>query len=194
VGGDDVSYSPRLPAGEPYRARMLRELDGRIDLSRVHFTGKIPYARYLELLRRSSVHVYLTYPFVLSWSLLEAMSAGCLLVASRTAPVEEVIRDGQNGLMVDFFSPEAIAERIDFALSHREALMPLRKNARQTVVERFDLKSVCLPAQERLVARLLERQRADARAAADVQHLPGNEARVPVGEEHHRARDVVGLA
>jgi glycosyltransferase involved in cell wall biosynthesis len=194
VGGDDVSYSPRLPAGDTYRARMLRELDGRIDLSRVHFTGKIPYAKYLELLRRSAVHVYLTYPFVLSWSLLEAMSAGCLLVASRTPPVEEVVRDGQNGLLVDFFSPEAIAERVDFALRKQASLMPLRREARETVVQGYDLKRVCLPAQERLVARLLERQRADARAAADVQHLAGNEARVPVGEEHHRARDVVGLA
>ncbi len=190
VGGDEVSYSPRLPAGETYRARMLRELDGRIDLSRVHFTGRIPYAQYLALLRRSSAHVYLTYPFVLSWSLLEAMSAGCLVVGSRTAPVEEVIRDGENGFLVDFFSPEAIAERVDFALSHQHELMPLRKNARQTIVDGYDLRRICLPAQ----ARLLERQRADARPAADVKHLAGDEARVPVGEEHHRARDVVGLA
>ena len=194
VGGDAVSYSPRLPAGETYRARMLREVDGRIDLSRVHFTGRIPYAQYLALLRRSSAHVYLTYPFVLSWSLLEAMAAGCLVVGSRTAPVEEVIRDGENGLLVDFFSPEAIAERVDFALSHRQALMPVRRNARQSIVDRYDLRRICLPAQKKLVARLLERQRADARPAADVKHLAGDEARVPVGEEHHRARDVVGLA
>jgi glycosyltransferase involved in cell wall biosynthesis len=193
VGGDDVSYSPRLPAGETYRARLLRELDGRIDLSRVHFTGKIPYTQYVELLRRSSVHVYLTYPFVLSWSLLEAMSAGCLVVGSRTPPVQEAIRDGENGLLVDFFSAEAIAERVDFALSRQNDLVPLRIRARQTVVERYDLKRICLPMQERLVARLLERERADARAAADVEHLAGHESRAPVGEEHHRARDVVGL-
>lgn len=194
VGGDEVSYSPRLPPGQTYRARMLRELDGRIDASRVHFTGKIPYGQYLELLRRSSVHVYLTYPFVLSWSLLEAMSAGCLVVGSRTPPVEEVMRDGENGLLVDFFSPEAIAERVAFALSDQKDLAPLRRAARCTAVQRYDLKRVCLPAQERLVARLLEGQRADARAAADVEHLAGDESRVPVGEEHHRARDIVGLA
>ena len=194
VGGDEVSYSPRLPPGETYRSRLLRELEGRIDLSRVHFTGKVPYAQYLELLRRSSVHVHLTYPFVLSWSLLEAMSAGCLVVGSRTPPVEEVVRDGENGLLVDFFSPEGIAERVDFALAHQSDLSGLRGNARRTVVEAYDLKHVCLPAQERLVARLLERERADARAAADVEHLAGHESRVPVGEEHHRARDVVGLA
>lgn len=193
VGGDEVSYSPRLPPGETYRARMLRELEGRIDLARVQFTGRIPYARYRELLRRSSVHVYLTYPFVLSWSLLEAMSAGCLVVASRTPPVEEVVRDGENGLLADFLSPEAIAARVDYALRKGDELRPLRANARQTILERYDLERVCLPAQLALV-RSLQRQRADARPAADVEHLPGDEARVPVGEEQHRARHVVGLA
>jgi glycosyltransferase involved in cell wall biosynthesis len=153
VGGDDVSYSPRLPAGETYRQRMLREIDGKADLSRVHFTGKIPYREYVELLRKSSVHVYLTYPFVLSWSLLEAMSAGCLVVASRTPPVEEVVRDGENGLLVDFFSTEQIAARIDEALSLKDAKL-LRDRARGTVIEGYDLKRVCLPKQAGLVAWL----------------------------------------
>jgi len=157
VGGDEVSYSPRLPAGESYRARMLRELAGKIDLQKIQFTGKIPYSDYLQLLKRSSVHVYLTYPFVLSWSLLEAMAAGCLVVGSRTPPVEEVIRDGENGLLTDFFSAERIAERVDYALSRREELQPLREKARRTVVERFDLKRVCLPAQVKLVEKLLEK-------------------------------------
>ena len=191
VGGDEVSYSPRLPPGETYRSRLLRELDGKIDLSRVTFLGRIPYADYLSVLQRSSVHVYLTYPFVLSWSLLEAMSAGCLIVGSRTPPVEEVIRDGHNGLLVDFFSTEGIAERIDQALGDDSREM--RERARRTVVERYDLKRICLPAQLELV-EALQRQGADARAAADVEHLAGDEARVPVGEEQHRPRDVVGLA
>jgi glycosyltransferase involved in cell wall biosynthesis len=155
VGGDEVSYSPRLPAGETYRSRMLRELDGRIDLSRVTFLGKIPYTQYLALLRRSSVHVYLTYPFVLSWSLLEAMASGCLVVGSRTPPVEEVISDGENGLLVDFFSPERLAARVDYALSRQNSLVHLRDNARRSIVERFDLKRVCLPAQRALVERLM---------------------------------------
>jgi len=154
VGGDDVSYSPRLPPGQTYRERLLREIEGRADLSKVRFTGRIPYPEYLNLLRRSAVHVYLTYPFVLSWSLLEAMAAGCLIVASRTPPVEEVIRDGENGLLVDFFSTEKIAESVAHALEHRSELQPLRQRARAEVIERFDLKRVCLPAQLGLVARL----------------------------------------
>ena len=192
VGGDEVSYSPRLPAGQTYRSRMLAEMGDRIDLSRVEVRGRIPYADYLALLRRSAVHVYLTYPFVLSWSLLEAMSAGCLIVGSRTPPLQEVMRDGENGLLTDFFSPAGIAERVAYALEHQAALQPLRERARQTAIERYDLTRVCLPAQLRRVDAL-QRQRADARAAADVEHLPGDKARVAVGEEHDRARDVVGL-
>jgi glycosyltransferase involved in cell wall biosynthesis len=154
VGGDDVSYSPRLPPGQNYRGRLLRELEGRIDLSRVSFLGKIPYKDYLAILRRSSVHVYLTYPFVLSWSLLEAMAAGCLVVGSRTPPVQEVIRDGENGLLVDFFSPEQIAARVDEALCRQKELQPLREKARRTAVEGYDLRRVCLPRQLNLVETL----------------------------------------
>jgi glycosyltransferase involved in cell wall biosynthesis len=159
----------------------------------VHFTGRLAYGDYVSLLQRSSVHVYLTYPFVLSWSLLEAMAAGCLVVGSRTAPVEEVLADGENGLLADFFSPQEIAATVCEALARQQSLEEIRAKARATILERFDLRRVCLPAQRRLV-EALQRQGADARAAADVQHLPGDEAGVAVGEEHHRARDVVDLA
>ncbi len=191
VGGDEVSYSPRLPAGQTYRERMRRELEGKADLSRVTFTGKIPYAAYLDVLRESSVHVYLTYPFVLSWSLLEAMSAGCLVLGSRTPPVEEVIRDGENGLLVDFFSAEAIAARVDEALSMDSRL--IRSRARATAIEGFDLKRVCLPAQLQLVA-WLKNQGPAALTPADAQHPAGDKAVLQAGEEEHRPRQVAGLA
>ena len=161
----------------------------------MQFTGRIPYGEYLALLRSSSVHVYLTYPFVLSWSLLEAMSTGCLVVGSRTPPVEEVIQRRRERPADRLSSPpRQIAEQVDEALRRQAELFPLREAARRTVVERYDLKRVCLPAQRRLVEALLKGKSADARAAADVQHLPGDEAGVAVGEEHHRARDVARLA
>jgi hypothetical protein len=105
----------------------------------------------VALLRVSAAHVYLTYPFVLSWSMLEAMSAGCLVIGSATPPVEEVIRDGDNGLLVDFFSPPAIAEAVDRVLSHRDRMADVRRRARETVIERYDLRGVCLPRHIALV-------------------------------------------
>jgi glycosyltransferase involved in cell wall biosynthesis len=96
------------------------------------------------------VHVYLTYPFVLSWSLLEAMSAGAPVIGSRTAPVEEVLRHGENGLLTDFFSPQDIAAQVERALADRPAARRLGERARRTVAEGFDLARVCLPRQRRL--------------------------------------------
>jgi glycosyltransferase involved in cell wall biosynthesis len=154
VGGDDVSYSPRLPEGQTYRRRMLAELEGKIDWSRVHMLPRLAYPEYLSLLRVSSAHVYLTYPFIASWSMMEAMAAECLVIASRVPPVEEVITDGKNGLLVDFFSPEGIAARVDEALRAGPEMDPIRRRARQTIVERYDLKRVCLPAQARLIEQL----------------------------------------
>jgi len=104
------------------------------------------------------VHVYLTVPFVLSWSLLEAMAAGCLIVASGTQPVREAMDDGVNGLLVDFLSPAQVAARVEEALVNQDRLQPLRERARQTVVERYDLLSVCLPQQLALIEWLAARK------------------------------------
>jgi glycosyltransferase involved in cell wall biosynthesis len=151
VGGDETSYGAPAPDGKTFRALMLEELGDGIDLKRVHFLGKVPYAAFLKILQISTVHVYLTYPFVLSWSMLEAMSAGCVVVGSRTAPVEEVIRDGENGLLVDMFAPNDISSRLMEVLGNREAYVAISHNARRTIVENYDLKTICLPAQLRLL-------------------------------------------
>lgn len=154
VGGDEVSYGAHPPEGNTYRQQMLAELGDAIDLRRVHFLGKLPYSTYLKVLQVSRVHVYLTYPFVLSWSMLEAMAAGCLVVGSRTAPVEEVIDNDENGLLIDFFDFSEIAERVTAALADPDAFAPLRARARQSIRDRFDLNSTCLPAQLQLVNSL----------------------------------------
>jgi glycosyltransferase involved in cell wall biosynthesis len=145
VGDDGVSYGAPPPPASTFRAMMLQELGNKLDLKRVHFLGLIDYHAYLNLLQVSSVHVYLTYPFVLSWSFIEAMACGCLIVGSATAPVLEVLRDGENGMTVDFFSHKQLANRIQAALEQRRELDALRQGARATAVEQFDLNRVLLP-------------------------------------------------
>jgi glycosyltransferase involved in cell wall biosynthesis len=123
VGNDDASYGKTLPQGQTYPQKMLDGLGARIDMSRCHFLGTLPYASLLRLYQVSA-HVYLTYPFVLSWSMLEAMAAGCVVVASNTAPVIEVIEDRRNGLLVDFFKAEDIARRRSTGASRRTRRYP----------------------------------------------------------------------
>jgi glycosyltransferase involved in cell wall biosynthesis len=145
VGGDGVSYGAPAPPTSTFREMLLQELGDRLDAKRVHFLGMLKYEAYLKLLQVSSVHVYLTYPFVLSWSFIEAMASGCLIVGSSTPPVLEVLRDGVNGLAVDFFAIKQIAARIDEALDQQQALKHLRQAARTTAVEHFDLERTVLP-------------------------------------------------
>ena len=135
VGDDGVSYGRALKDGKTYKQQMLEEVS--IDANRVHFMGKLPYAEYLKVLQISSAHVYLTVPFVLSWSMLEAMAAGCLVIGSDTAPVREVITHEKNGLLVDFFSLTAIADATDRALIHAHELKTLRNAARNHVIEHY---------------------------------------------------------
>lgn len=145
VGGDEVSYGSPAPPGTTYRELMLAEIGTSIDHSRVHFLPKLEYATYIRLLQVSSAHVYLTYPFILSWSFIEAMAAGCLVIGSATPPVLEVLDDGVNGLTVDFFSPEQIAERVDQVFAHPDRMQDLRNAARQTALDRYDLKRLQIP-------------------------------------------------
>lgn len=154
VGRDGVSYGRPPADGKNWREHMLAELAGRLDLSRVHFIGWLPYEQYLAVLRVSSVHVYMTYPFVLSWGLVEAMAAGCRIVASRTPPVEEVIDGETNGYLVDFFDIDGLAGRICAALRDPGMGEEKREGARRCAVERFDLKTVCLPGHLALLHRL----------------------------------------
>ena len=154
AGSDEVSYGKALKEGT-YRHRYLAEIERQADLSRVYFVGRLPRGQLTKVLQLSSAHVYLTYPFVLSWSMLEAMSVGSLVIGSRTPPVQEVIEYGRNGLLVDFFSPMEIAEAIDRVFNHPDRMRTLREDARQTIRQRYDLKTVCLPKQLELIHSLL---------------------------------------
>jgi glycosyltransferase involved in cell wall biosynthesis len=145
VGGDGVSYGSPAPGGASYRELMLREVGHEIDLKRVHFLGQIPYDVYISVLQLSSAHIYLTYPFVLSWSFIEAMATGCAIVGSATPPVLEVLEDGVNGLVVDFFSPNEIADRVAAILDHPDRMQAMRVAARETAIRNFDFKSNLLP-------------------------------------------------
>ena len=153
VGGDAVSYGRNAPQGKTWRQVMLDEV-GPFDPAHVHFLEPLPYGRYLDLLRVSSAHVYLTVPFVLSWSCFEAMAAGCLVVGSRTRPVEEVITHGENGLLVDFFDATGLAAQVTECLAAPGKFVEMRNNARATILARYALRQ-CLAAQLKLIKSLV---------------------------------------
>lgn len=153
IAGDNVvHYSPQKTTD--YKKLMLKKLD--IDLNRVHFVGSLPYAEYKKFLQVSSVHIYLTYPFVLSWSILDAMSVGCCIVASNTAPVLEVIEDNYNGLLTDFFNVDKLTAKIEYALDNQEKMKKIRQNARQGVIDKYDLTKV-LPQQIHIINNLIQK-------------------------------------
>ena len=135
VGGDSVSYGQKPSDAANWREKMLSEVS--LDATRTHFMGKLPYDVYRKVLQVSAAHVYLTYPFVLSWSMLEAMASGCLVIGSRTGPVQEVITDRENGLLVDFFNTAEMADSVVEALDNPAAMQPLRDAARRCVAERY---------------------------------------------------------
>ena len=140
AGEDRACYGPPPAKGKTWKQAVLEKL--KPDPARIHFTGPLPYGHYRRLLQASTVHVYLTRPFVLSWSFLEALSCGCLTVASDTGPVREVLRHGVNGLLTDLTRPAAIAARIVEALEGREKYAGLRTKARETVLRHYDLKKL----------------------------------------------------
>jgi glycosyltransferase involved in cell wall biosynthesis len=154
VGGNEVSYGAPPPDGRTWKQIFLDEVKVDLDMSRVFFLGRIPFADYLRVLQISACHVYLTYPFVLGWSCIEAMSAGCVVVGSATPPVTEVIEHQKNGVLVDFFDHGVLAKTVVDVLAHPAAYAPLRTAARATTVSRYDLATVCLPQQLQLIDRL----------------------------------------
>jgi glycosyltransferase involved in cell wall biosynthesis len=156
VGFDDPDiYGARPKDHATWKAVMLAEVGEKLDHDRVHFVGRVGYDALLRLFSVTTAHVYLTYPFVLSWSLLDAMACEALVIGSDTAPVREVIRDGENGFLVDFFDHNALADKLTEVCSNPNGYDGIRRAARETVLTEFDQKTVCLPAWLKLVDDVL---------------------------------------
>ncbi|QTR44946.1 glycosyltransferase [Thiothrix litoralis] len=155
LGGDSFSYGKASNSGKTWKQVFLEEVHERLDMRRIHFTGQVPYDIFLKLLQLSTAHVYLSYPFVVSWSLLEAMSAGCRIVAADTAPIREVITDQATGLLVDFFSPPALAEGVCRVLANPAAYQSLPSNARTHAIQHYDFTQTCLPQHLQLLHSIL---------------------------------------
>ena len=146
VGGNDVSYGGKSGNPKGLRGEMEAEVGDRLDWDRLHFLGRIPYSDYQKLIQISRCHVYLTMPFVLSWSLIEAMSMQATIVASDVAPVREALTHGETGLLVDFLNPEAIAAQVIEVLANPDAFSHLGVAARMHAIREYDFLTRCLPA------------------------------------------------
>lgn len=153
VGGDAVSYGAKPSGDRSWKQQFLDEVKDQIDPNRVHFLGKMPYDNLIALLQLSSVHVYLTYPFVLSWSLLEAMSCGCAIVASDTQPLHEAITHDQTGVLTPFFDVQALANQVVALLEDPKKRRRLGEAARQFAIDHYDLQQVTMPKLLQLVDR-----------------------------------------
>ena len=154
VGAEGAGYGAKPDekkyGNESWKSIYFEEIKNELtqaQITRIHFMGQVQYEKYLNILSISTVHVYLTYPFVLSWSLLESMSLGCAIVASDTAPVKEVIENGIHGVLTDFFDSERLAIEIEKLIEDKLLREVLGQNARRLIVEKYDLESVCLPHQ-----------------------------------------------
>ena len=135
VGDDRVAYGAARKDGKTYKEAALEAFD--LDLSRLHFTGLVPFQTFRTIAQISRAHIYLTVPFVLSWSMLEVMACGAPIVASDTPPVLEVIRDGENGLLTDFFQADMLAGRVEEVLDEKVDVSAIRRAARRTILERY---------------------------------------------------------
>ena len=158
IGGEEVSYGRASSHPGGFKGEMMAEVGDRIDWSRVHFLGRVPYEGFRRVVQVSRCHVYLSVPFVLSWSLLEAMAMEATIVASDTAAIREVLRDGVNGRLVDFLKPAQLADAVCDVLARPTEFAALGKAARATVEHQYDLERVCLPAQARLINALVPKR------------------------------------
>lgn len=146
IGASGVSYGNKANDPGGYRAAMEREVGQKIDWDRVHFVGQVPYDLYVSTMQISRCHIYMTAPFVLSWSLLETMAMEATIVASGTDPVREVVEDGKTGFLFDFFKADELADRVCDVLAHKDNYKEIGRAARTHIVREYDFQDVCLPS------------------------------------------------
>ena len=157
VGGDGVSYGMDLENNQTYKNIFYNEVKDDLPVTdRIYFLGRVDYATLIAIFGVATAHIYFTYPFVLSWSVLEAMAMGALVIGSKTDPVEEVIKHNKNGILVDFFDTNALINAVNKVLIEPDKYEKLRQAARKTVVENYDLKKICLPEQIKIVEGMLK--------------------------------------
>ena len=155
AGGTDVSYGSPPAGADNWKTVLVDEIRNRTDLGRVHFLGQLPYEQFIALLRVSRVHTYLTYPFVLSWSVLEALALECIVVASDTPPVREVIKNSENGFLVSFFDPNALADKVIEILAAPDQFSSVKKRARASVIKHYCFKRKSLRQFMKLIKELV---------------------------------------
>lgn len=139
AGADKNYYGPPLEKGT-YKEYMLKKLN--LDMSRIHFVGGLSFNDFVKMLQVSSVHVYSTFPYILSWSVLNAMATGCCVVASNTAPVREIIQDNYNGLLFDFYNVDQLVEKVEYALDNQDKMQMVRNNTRNFAVENYNVLNI----------------------------------------------------
>ena len=156
IGGDQKGYGADPEKGTTHREKYYNEIKDKVDTSRIFFLGLVDYKILITAFQIATVHVYLTYPFVLSWSMLESMSCGGLIVGSNTGPVTEIIEDGYNGFIVDFFDNNEISLKVSEILKNPQNFQNIKENARETIIKKYDLRKVCLPKTVKLVKNILK--------------------------------------
>ena len=190
IGGEGASYGLNPPEGTTWKTVFLNEVREKLDLSRVHFLGNVPHQTFLRALQVSSAHVYFTYPFVLSWSMLEAMSAGCLVIGSDTDPLREVIEPDYNGILVPFFAVDELAERVIEALQNPAKFDLMRDAARRYAIEHFDAERICVPQMRRLLEQETQAQLKQAQLKPEIEEAPARFSdRMPESDDTSEAQD-----
>lgn len=145
IGGKGTSYSGNAPGGKTWFDVFRERIKGEVDWSRVHFVGNLPYNQFVKVLQVSSAHIYMTYPFVLSWSSIESMALECRMICSDTPPVREIIQDGVNGRLFNFFDEKELVQRVRETLKDKEKSAEMAREGRRIALERYDFRSVCFP-------------------------------------------------